>query len=514
MVIFFLVSTVWAEVKPEIDTTAPHEDSLAMIHGDGGKTRAAESEFPREATGQNRDRGKFQEILPVVDHWLNFQAFLTQVPGISVGISHGNKVLLHKQYGLADIGKKEKLQAHHLFCCASHSKMFTATAILKLHQDKKLNLHDRVNLYLPWFKSSKEPSLDEITIFHLLTHTAGIITDARLPNGYPPYQLAHVKEIVRRGISTSEIKERIKYSNFGYNILGALIEVVSGTSYESYIDQNILKPLHMTHSAMGLTAKNSGLIAKGYSTWYPDRARQKIEKRVFRRLYGIHSAVGGVVTNAEDLLKFWGAYLSGNQILFSDSFKMNMQREQVRIDHNQRGLGYEITDFPAGNRYHQIIGGTFGYHTQSGILPQDNLAVVVLTNTTDAPVSTYSAGIINLLHMVKTRWDDFKLSASDRNRRPDYHKMGGLFECPYGVYYLTQIRDKLVIFDLDSMDPSAGPVILEPHGNNQFISSVPLFFAKENEPISFKPDGSGQMGLYDSLGRKVKRFSFDSVFRF
>jgi len=467
----------------------------------------------QENLQKSTNRQKFQEMIPVVDNWLNYQAFKSQIPGISAGILHVDTVLLNNQYGLADLESKEKLQPEHLFCCGSHSKMFTATAILQLHQARKLRLQDKVNLHLPWFTSPNDPSLDEITIFHLLTHTAGIITDARLPNGYPPYRIEHVKEIVQQGISTSKIGEMIKYSNFGYNILGGIIEVVSGTSCDRYIDQHILQPLDMTHSAMGLTSKNSHLIAKGYTTWYPDRAREKIEKTVFRNIYGIHSAVGGLVTNAEDLMKFWSAYLSGNQTLFSDSFKMDMRKQQVRIDNSRRGVGYEITDFPAGNTYFQIIGGTFGYHTQSGIVPQDNLAVVVLTTTTDAPVSTYSAGIINLLNFVKSRWDDLQLSSSDQNLPPGNHNMRGIFECPYGIYYITQIGDKLVIFDLDSLDPAADPIILEPHGDNKFISSVPLFFAKENEPIEFRPDGAGGMNLYDSLGRIVRRFSFDAYFR-
>lgn len=462
---------------------------------------------------ESTNRQKFQEVIPVINNWLNYQAFMSQIPGISAGILHEDKVLLDKQYGLADLESKGKLQPEHLFCCASHSKMFTTTAILQLHQAGRLNIHDKVKLHLSWFTSQNDPSLDEITIFHLLTHTAGIITDARIPNGYPPYRLEHVKEIVQQGISTSKIGEMIKYSNFGYNILGAVIEVVTGTSCEKYIDQHILQPLQMTRSAMGLTHENSDFLARGYTTWYPDRNRQEVEQYVFKNLYGIHSAVGGLVSNAEDLLKFWGAYLTGNQILFPDSFKMEMRGQQVRIDNSRRGLGYEITEFPEGKEYLQIIGGTFGYHTQSGIVPEDNLAVVVLTTTTDAPVTIYSAGIINLFNFVTSRWDDLELPPSDQNIRADNDDMNGLYECPYGIYYITRIGDKLVIFDLDSLDPAADAIILEPHGENIFISSVPLFFAKENEPIQFKPDDTGKMTLYDSLGRTVSRFSYDSYFR-
>jgi hypothetical protein len=269
----------------------------------------------------------------------------------------------------------------------------------------------------------------------------------------------------------------------------------------------------MTNSAMGLTSSNKDLIASGYTTWYPDRGREKIYRRASSTLDSIYTPVGGLVSNAEDLMKFWAAHFAGNQQLLSDSVKDEMHKKQIRIENNQRGVGFEITDFPGGKTYWHIIGGTFGYHTQSGIIPQDRVAVIVLTTTTNAPVTTYSTGIINLLNVIQMRWDDFQLSSANHNVHPDYHELEGLFECPYGVYYFAQIRDKLTIFNLDSVDPASNLIILEAQGENRFISSVPLFFAKENEPIEFRPDEAGKMALYDSLGRKVRRFSFNSYCR-
>jgi CubicO group peptidase (beta-lactamase class C family) len=495
----------------EIRVKVSYSDSS----GKTGTVEASVNPFHRQIRGlasrhsdirEIENQPNFQDILPVIDKWIEYQAFMTQIPGISIGIRHIDKVLLHKQYGLADLAKNEKLQPNHLFCCGSHSKMFTATAIMQLHQAQKLKLHEKVNRYLPWFKSPADPALEEITIFHLLTHSAGIITDARLPNGHSPYDLEDVKRIVQQGISTSEIGQAIKYSNFGYCILGCLIETVSGLSYEKYIVHNILQPLNMTNSAMGLTSSNKDLIASGYTTWYPDRGREKIHKWASSTLDSIYTPVGGLVSNAEDLMKFWAAHFAGNQQLLSDSVKDEMHKKQIQIENNQRGVGFEITDFPRGKTYWHIIGGTFGYHTQSGIIPQDRVAVIVLTTTTNAPVTTYSTGIINLLNVIQMRWDDFQLSSANHNVHPDYHELEGLFECPYGVYYFAQIRDKLTIFNLDSVDPASNLIILEAQGENRFISSVPLFFAKENEPIEFRPDEAGKMALYDSLGRKVRRF--------
>ena len=391
--------------------------------------------------------------------------------------------------------------------------MFTSTGILLLHQAQKIELHEKVNRYLPWFKSPNEPALEEITIFHLLTHTAGIITDARLPNGHVPNDIEDIKQIVHKGISTSKIGEIIKYSNFGYCILGCLIEAISGLSYERFIAQNILQPLNMTHSAMGLTSSNKELLAKGYWAWFPDRDRLKIPKRASNTLNSIYTSVGGLVSNVDDLMKFWMAYFPGNCQLLSDSLLEKIHQNPVRIGKNLRGLGYEITEIPGGKPYYQIIGGTFGYHTQSGMIPQDKLTVILLTTTTNAPVETYSTGIINLLNLVQNRRDEFQITLVNDNERPNYHDFEGLIECPYSVHYFAQIGDKLTIFDLNSKDPASNPVILEAQSENMFISPAPLFFAKENEPIEFKFNETGQMALYDSLGREMPRFTFNSSCR-
>ena len=82
----------------------------------------------------------------------------------------------------------------------------------------------------------------------------------------------------------------------------------------------------------------------------------------------------------------------------------------------------------------------FGYHTQSGFVPQDNLAVVVLTTTTDAPVTQISTSIINLVNVIQNRWDEFQESSADPNNPSDYHEFEGLVECPYGIYCFAQSR--------------------------------------------------------------------------
>ncbi|MCY3410708.1 MAG: beta-lactamase family protein [Candidatus Heimdallarchaeota archaeon] len=451
---------------------------------------------------------KYKEIIPVIDKWIEFQAYMSQIPAVSIGIAHQDIVLLDKQYGIADLNSKEKLNSNHLFCCGSHSKMFTAMAIMLLHQKGDLDIHKTVNSYIPWFRSPIDTSLDKITILHLITHTAGIITDARLSNGSAPTTVDELKKIVGNGISTSEPMQKIKYSNFGYSILGCIIEDVSRLSYDNFIIQYILSPLEMKNSAMGLIASNKDRLARGYTKWYPGIKRERVQKWVSESLQSIYTSVGGLVSNSKDLLKFWSAISNNNGNLFSEHVLKEIYQTSISIGNHQRGIGFDITDLPTGKFCH-IIGGTHGYHTQSGILTKQNLVFTILTTTTDAPVNTYSKGIIDLLNLVETNYQDFQ-----SEEELDYHKFEGLYECPYGVYYISQVYQKLVIFDINSEVPAMDPIILEPVGENKFISRTPLYFIKEYEPIEFKMDDSGEMNLYDSLGRLVKRFTYDPYFRF
>ena len=138
------------------------------------------------------------------------------------------------------------------------------------------------------------------------------------------------------------------------------------------------------------------------------------------------------------------------------------------------------------------------------------MAIVVLTNTTDAPITQISTGIINLFNIIQNRWDQFYEPSGDL---PDYHDFEGLVWSPYGIYLIAQIGRKLTIFDMDSKDPASNFIILESQGENKFVSAVPLFFAKENEPIEFKPDETGRIFLYGSMGRKVNWFIYDTYCR-
>ena len=110
-----------------------------------------------------------------VDRWLAYQQERREVPGIVVAIRWKDQLLLSKGYGYADLERHVPMTPQHIFRIASHSKTFTATAIMQLVEQGKLRLDDRVASYVPWME--QQPGLGQVTIRQVLNHTSGIVRD-------------------------------------------------------------------------------------------------------------------------------------------------------------------------------------------------------------------------------------------------------------------------------------------------------------------------------------------------
>ncbi|MFX1539043.1 MAG: serine hydrolase domain-containing protein, partial [Promethearchaeota archaeon] len=173
-------------------------------------------------TEKTSEKMMLKQALHLIDNWLDFQTYIKEIPGVAVGIFIEDEIIFRKEYGYANLEDKVKLNDQHLFRIASHSKLFTATAIMKLYHEDKLSIDDRVAKYLPWFASENDKNLQHIRIRHLLTHSSGMSRDGKTAH-WITYKFPEIEEImdqVKEGISFFETSEILKYSNFGYTLLG------------------------------------------------------------------------------------------------------------------------------------------------------------------------------------------------------------------------------------------------------------------------------------------------------
>ncbi|MFO7693695.1 MAG: serine hydrolase domain-containing protein [Vicinamibacterales bacterium] len=171
----------------------------------------------------------------------------------------GKEVLLSKSYGLADRARRIPLTTESVYNLGSITKQFTAAAILTLEMQGKLAVTDPAGEYLEGVPADKSA----ITLHHLLTHSSGLESDFS-PTDYDPVGR---EEYVRRALqSTLRFKpgEGYEYSNAGYSLLAAIVEIVSGQPYEVYLTERVLKPAGMRETGYKLPKWAPERVAHGY----------------------------------------------------------------------------------------------------------------------------------------------------------------------------------------------------------------------------------------------------------
>ena len=224
------------------------------------------------------------------------------IPGLSIAIAK-EEIILAKAYGFADVDKKIPVNIAHKFRIASLSKPITAVAIMKLMEESKLGLDDKVfgqNGILQNQLPTENKLLQQITIRHLLEHTAGEnwTNDGRDPM-FKDHELSQtnlIRKTLKENPITTEPGKIHAYSNFGYCLLGRVIEELSGIPYESYVRQTFFKTIGANSFSIGnKTPSNSAFQVR----YYPDTEESPYSFPIKRM-----DSHGGWLSNAIDLVKF------------------------------------------------------------------------------------------------------------------------------------------------------------------------------------------------------------------
>ena len=209
------------------------------------------------------------------------------MPGASIAIAKDGKLVMARGYGLANIEDREPVHADSLFRIASISKPITAVAVLQLLEDGQLGLDEGVFQILgeirPAEDASRNPQLYEITVRQLLQHSGGwdrdVSFDAMWIAGRVEMELGVAKPISCRDVIRFMLGQpldfepgtRYAYSNFGYCLLGRVIEQKSGKPYEEYVRDKVLKPLGINRMAIGATLFDGRRKGEVTTTGTPER---------------------------------------------------------------------------------------------------------------------------------------------------------------------------------------------------------------------------------------------------
>lgn len=295
-------------------------------------------------------------------------------------VARQDKVLLRQAWGLANRESKAPVTVDTRFRLGSMNKMFTAVATLQLVEAGKLSLDGTVGTYLPDYPNRDVAS--KVTIRHLLTHTGGtgdIFGPAFDANRTTLREHSdYLKLYGARGPDHAP-GAQMRYSNYGFVLLGVLIEKVSGMSYYDYVQRNVFGPAGMTHTASLPETDDVPNRAVGYmqqdGAWVPNT-----ETLPYRGM-----AAGGGYSTLDDLLRFAEALQAGRLLTKA----MLSQATQPQAGNTNYGYGFAFTGSGV-SKWYGHGGGAPGMNADLRIYPESGFVVIALSNL-DPPTANLLA---------------------------------------------------------------------------------------------------------------------------
>ena len=335
---YYLLATLSFTLTGVVHAQGPAPSPLISVPSPPPATAPAIA--PQPSAAPELTKADFETFL---DALIPSQLQNRNIAGAVVSVVKDGQVLFQKGYGYADVEAKQTvLPDQALFRPGSISKLFTATAVMQLVEQGKLDLDRDVNGYLD-FAIPKTYS-DPVTLRQLLTHTAGF--EETLKNLF----VAHESDIKPlRTYLVNQMPARIfppgkvpSYSNYGFTLAGYIVERASGEKFERYVDNHILKPLRMTNSTFDqpLPPQLAPQMSKGYLN-----ASKKPRDFEFVQA----APAGALSTTAADMTRFMLAFLQDGSVdgvaILKPETVGQMQTRQFELHPMICGLGITFMEY-------------------------------------------------------------------------------------------------------------------------------------------------------------------------
>lgn len=299
--------------------------------------------------------------------------YTKDTPGISALVYKNGKVLYRKAFGMANLEYDIPMKPENVFEIGSITKQFTAVSILMLMEQGKLALEDEITKYIPDYPTKGK----KITVHHLLNHTSGIKSYtsmrsfiATAATDKTPKELI---DVFKNEPMDFDPGEKWLYNNSGYIILGHIIEVISGQSYEEFVTEHIFKPLQMEHSNYGSKSRLIKNRAIGYSP-----AENGFRNARYLSMT-LPYAAGSLMSTVDDML-LWHKAIHNNTLISAKSKALAFTNTKLNNgDATNYGYGWQMNEI-VGVPSIEHGGGIFGYVTQGVYVPSENVYVITLTN--------------------------------------------------------------------------------------------------------------------------------------
>ncbi|MDR1984463.1 MAG: beta-lactamase family protein [Prevotellaceae bacterium] len=313
--------------------------------------------------------------------------------GLAVAVVNENKIVYSNEFGVKNVETQEKIKKDDLFRIASISKTFTSTAIMQLYEQGKFNLDDDISDALGY--SVRNPNFPDIKITYkmLLSHTSSL-SDAE---GYFDYDILKPEINLNYANAYWDYApgEKYNYCNLGFNLLGALIEIHSGTRFDNYIRQNILLPLEIDDAGFNVDSLDNQKFVTLYnwqdSVWIESKDAYKsrsdeMENYALGKNAILFSPTGGMKISAVNLAKWmlcrmnYGS-LNDTKIISEESSKQMFIPVEPANGKSSYGLGIMVSkDLVDGDTLIGHTGGAYGLTSAMFFNPDTKFGVVMITN--------------------------------------------------------------------------------------------------------------------------------------
>jgi len=332
-------------------------------------------------------RGDYGPVKQYLSAWIPQQMKKAKVVGLSIALVDDQEIIWAEGFGWADQKNKVPATAETVYRVGSISKLFTDTAVMQLAEQKRIDIDQPLQTYLPEFSiKTRFPEAGPITPRTIMTHHSGLPGDRGqgfiAPN---PVSLAELVEEIKDEYAAFPPNLVMSYSNLGIALLGRMVEKVSGQDFAAYAKNNILQPLGMKHSSFRLDPEVQSLLSKG------NVKGKEIEKMPIRDY-----PAGSLYSSVSDLSRLMEMVFADGKSGDGRILRPETLAEMLRVQNGEApldldwtmGLGWWRTELVGGmhplayaGRVAQHGGDIFCFHSMLVALLDHKLGVVVLANS-------------------------------------------------------------------------------------------------------------------------------------
>ena len=334
--------------------------------------------------------GRAQSSLPKelkgLDEFVEMRMKEWNVPGVAIAVVRDSQVVLTKGYGWANVEGKQRVDAGTLFAIGSSSKAFTATGVMQLVDEDKVDLDEPVITYVPNLRLYNDELTNNLTVRDLLCHRSGLPRHdvAWYGSGSTREELIAKMAYLE---PNAQLRETWQYQNFMFMAAGYLIEQVTGQSWEAYTQKHLFDPLQMSNSNFSVI----DLQKTANRAWPYQEEEGEVKVMEYRNIDAIGPA-GSINSNATEMANWLILQLNegrfqGKQVISGTSLHETHKPQMVmpgdmttdEIFYSSYGLGWMITSY-RGHLRVEHGGNIDGFSASVCVMPRDGIGVVVLTN--------------------------------------------------------------------------------------------------------------------------------------